>query len=285
MTRTVYVDGEYLPYANAGVHAEDRGFQFGDGVYEVCEVRDRAIIDERRHVDRLARSLEELDMSMPMSRGALGNVMRETRRRNRVEDGLVYLQVTRGAAPRDFLFPSDNTRQTVVCLARHIAKDKGDDTSAKGIGVLTVPEARWSRVDIKTVMLLASCMAKEKARAADAKEAWFVAPDGHVTEGASSNAWIVTMDGMLVTRPPDGKILNGITRTVALEVAAAHDLELDERPFTVEEAKAAREAFVTSASAGVMPVTAIDGSAVANGEPGAIATSIRAAYHTHAEHS
>lgn len=283
MTRTIYVDGRYLPYADAGVHAEDRGFQFGDAVYEVCEIRAGAIIDERRHMERLDRSLNELQMEMPMSHAAFGQVIRETIRRNRVVDGLVYLQVSRGAAPRDFLFPSADVQQTVVCLARPISRKGNDAAGAKGISVITTPEQRWARVDIKTVMLLASSLAKEKAKAAGAKEAWFVDDDGLVTEGSSSNAWIVTMDGELITRPADGHILKGITRTVAIEVAASEKLTLVERAFTVEEAKSAREAFVTSASAGVMPVTQIDGTVVGNGAPGSTATELRRLFHTFAE--
>lgn len=283
MSRTIYVDGQYLPYAHAGVHAEDRGFQFGDAVYEVCEVRDGAIIDERRHLERLERSLIALEMDMPMTHAALGRVIRETLRRNRVRDGMVYLQVSRGAAPREFLFPSSNVGQTVVCLARSISRSGNDATAAKGIAVITTPEQRWGRVDIKTVMLLASSLAKEKASAAGAKEAWFVGDDGFVTEGASSNAWIVTMDGELITRPADGHILKGITRTVAMEVAERQGLKLTERAFTVEEAKAAREAFVTSASAGVMPVIRIDDAAIGNGAPGSTATELRQLFHTFAE--
>lgn len=283
MTRTIYVDGKYLPYAHAGVHVEDRGYQFGDAVYEVCEIRDGAIIDERRHMERLDRSLNELSMGMPMTHAAFGRVIRETIRRNRVRDGMVYIQVSRGTAPRDFLFPSDDVSQTVVVLARSMSRSAGVAASQKGISVITTPEQRWGRVDIKTVMLLASSIAKEKAKAAGAKEAWFVGDDGYVTEGSSCNAWIVTMDGELITRPADGKILKGITRTVAMEVAAKQGLTLTERAFTVDEALKAREAFVTSATAGVMPVTEIDGTPIGNGAPGSTATEIRALFHNFAE--
>ena len=283
MTRTIYVDGKYLPYSQAGVHVEDRGFQFGDAVYEVCEIRSGAIIDERRHLERLERSLNELDMPMPMSHASFGRVIRETIRRNRVRNGFVYIQVSRGAAPRDFLFPGPNVGQTVVVLARALSRATNEAIALKGISVITTPEQRWARVDIKTVMLLASSIAKEKAKAVGAKEAWFVGDDGMVTEGASSNAWIVTMDGELITRPADGHILKGITRTVAMEVAENRGLKLVERAFTVDEAKKAREAFVTSASAGVLPVIQIDGTVIGNGAPGSTATELRQLFHTFAE--
>lgn len=283
MTRTIYVDGKYLPYSQAGVHVEDRGFQFGDAVYEVCEIRSGAIIDERRHLERLERSLNELDMPMRMSHASFGRVIRETIRRNRVRNGFVYIQVSRGAAPRDFLFPGPNVGQTVVVLARALSRATNEAIALKGISVITTPEQRWARVDIKTVMLLASSIAKEKAKAVGAKEAWFVGDDGMVTEGASSNAWIVTMDGELITRPADGHILKGITRTVAMEVAENRGLKLVERAFTVDEAKKAREAFVTSASAGVLPVIQIDGTVIGNGAPGSTATELRQLFHTFAE--
>ncbi len=283
MSRVIYVNGHYVPYVQAAVHAEDRGFQFGDAVYEVCEIRDGFIVDERRHLARLEHSLRELQMGMPMSQPALGRVIRETIRRNRVETGLVYLQVSRGAARRDFLFPQPDIDQTVVCVARAGSKMARDKLGEKGIAVKTTKDQRWGRVDIKTVMLLASCLAKEEARAAGAGEAWFIGEDGLVTEGASSNAWIVTKDGELVTRPADGHILKGITRTVAMEIAARENLTLSERPFTIDEALTAREAFITSATAGVMPVTRIDDTVIGNGEPGLIASEVRRLFHTVAE--
>ncbi|MGI9406336.1 MAG: D-amino-acid transaminase [Hyphomicrobiaceae bacterium] len=283
MSRVVYVDGQYVPYARAGVHAEDRGFQFGDAVYEVCEIRDGRIVDERRHMARLDRSLNELRMTMPMTHAALSRVIRETVRRNRVNNGFVYLQVSRGAGPRDFLFPGPDVKQTVVCVARSQSRAMLDAAGAKGIAVITTRDQRWARVDIKTVMLLASCLAKQDAKEAGAKEAWFIGDDGFITEGASSNAWLVTKNGELVTRPADGHILNGITRTVVLDIAAKHGLTLIERPFTVDEAKASREAFITSATSCVMPVTQIDDTPVANGAAGSVATELRALFHTVAE--
>jgi D-alanine transaminase len=284
MTRIVYVNGCYLPYAQAAVHAEDRGFQFGDAVYEVCEVKAGRLVDETRHMGRLARSLGELSIPQPMSAGAWSRVLRETVRRNRVRDGLVYLQVSRGAGPRNFLFPPAGTEPTVVCLARSVAPAHQEAAAEAGIGVKTMPDPRWDRCDIKTVMLLPAALAKEAARAEGAKEAWFVDHDGFVTEGASSNAWIVDGQGRLITRAAaDTAILRGITRTTLIDVLKREGLELVERPFTVAEAKAAREAFITSATNIVMPVVAIDGQPIGNGAPGLLTQRLRSEFHASAE--
>jgi D-alanine transaminase len=283
MSRIIYVNGRYLPYREATVHVEDRGYQFADGVYEVCEVRGGQLVDERRHMQRLVRSLTELRMALPMPLNALGTVLRETVRRNRVRDGLVYLQMTRGVARRDFLFPAPGTAASIVVTARSLDPARCEKTAADGIAVRTVPDNRWERVDIKSVSLLPNVLAKEMARDAGAKETWFVDKDGFVTEGASSNAWIVTRDGTLVTRSADQGILRGITRTVTLDVIAGQGLAFQERKFSVEEAYAAREAFVTSASQIVMPVVSIDGRPVGNGAPGLVATALRRDFHRHAE--
>jgi D-alanine transaminase len=283
MTRIVYVNGAYEPYADAAVHVEDRGYQFADGVYEVCEVRDGCLIDERKHMLRLRRSLDELSMDAPMDPRALGVVLRETVRRNRVMDGVVYLQVTRGVARRDFAFPDADVAPSVVCFARCGSRSKAEKKAAAGVSVITIPDIRWQRVDIKTIGLLAQSLARQQAKNAGADEAWMVDKEGFVTEGASCNAWIVTAGGNLVTRPADSGILRGITRGVAMETARQGQLRFEERPFTVAEAKAAREAFQTSASGIVMPVVKIDGVAVGGGEPGEIATGLRHAYHSVAE--
>jgi D-alanine transaminase len=283
VTRIVYVNGRYLPYAEATVHAEDRGFQFADAVYEVCEVKGGRLVDETRHMGRLARSLYELSIPQPMSPGAWSRVLRETVRRNRVRDGLVYLQVSRGAGPRNFLFPPAGTEPTVVCLARSVAPHGQETAAETGIGVKTMPDPRWGRCDIKTVMLLPAALAKEAARAEGAKEAWFVDADGFVTEGGSSNAWIVDSVGRLITRPTDNRILRGITRTTLIDVVKKAGLELVERAFTVAEAKAAREAFITSATNIVMPVVRIDGAPIGNGAPGLLAQRLRAEFHASAE--
>jgi D-alanine transaminase len=283
MSRIAYVNGRYVPHRDAAVHVEDRGYQFADGVYEVCEVTGGRLVDERRHLQRLVRSLSELDIALPMSLAALGLVMRETVRRNRVRHGLVYLQVTRGVARRDFLFPPKSVRPAVVVTARSLDRDRIEQTAREGIAVVTVPDNRWARVDIKSVALLPNVLAKEAARAAGVREAWFVDADGFVTEGASSNAWIVTRDGVLVTRPAAYGILRGVTRGVLLDLVAAQNLAFEERKFSVAEAYAAREAFVTSASQRVMPVTSIDGRPVGNGAPGLLASALRRDFAGYAE--
>ena len=283
MSRIAYVNGRYLPQRAATVHVEDRGYQFSDGVYEVCEVRGGRIIDERRHLARLKRSLDELRIDMPMSQAALAVVLRECMRRNRVRDGILYLQITRGVARRDHGFPPPGTRPSIVVTAHGIDLAANERIAAEGVGVVTVPDNRWQRVDIKSISLLPNVLAKQAARERGAKEAWFVDAEGNVTEGSSSNAWIVTKGGKVVTRPADHGILRGITRTVLIEVIGAQGLQLEERPFTVEEAYGAREAFLTSASQIVMPVVRIDEHPVGNGAPGSIATALRAEFHRHAE--
>jgi D-alanine transaminase len=283
LSRITYVNGRYVPHRTARVHVEDRGYQFADGVYEVCEVRGGKLVDERRHMDRLERSLKELRIAMPMTRTALGMVLREIVARNRVRDGLVYLQITRGVARRDHAFPPAGTLPSIVVTARNYDLEKNELTAADGIPVISLPDNRWDRVDIKSVGLLPNVLAKQAAREAGAKEAWFVDAKGYVTEGSSTNAWIVTRDGAVVTRAADHGILRGITRTVVLEVIAEHGLKLEERPFTMDEARAAREAFITSATQLVTPVVQIDGKPVGNGAPGLIATALRRDYHARAE--
>jgi D-alanine transaminase len=279
MARIVYVNGRYLPWGEAAVHAEDRGFQFGDAIYEVCELRAGEIIDEPRHLERLERSLKELSIPSPMTRGALSHVIRETIRRNRVRDGIVYLQVSRGARPRDFIYSSgERMTPTVVCLARAVDPLKMAQ-GAKGIAIKSMPDNRWGRCDIKTVMLLPASMAKEAAKKEGAGEAWFVDDNGYVTEGASSNAWIIDRAGNLVTRPADQSLLRGVTRTTLIDCLRQEGLTLVERPFTIEEAKTAREAFVTSATSIVTPVTRIDGVPISQGEPGPLAQRLRAVFH------
>lgn len=276
MTRFAYVNGRFMRHVAASVHVEDRGFQFADGVYDVAEVRGGRLVDEDRHLARLQRSLRELRIAEPMAMSALGVVLREVVRRNRIRDGLAYVQVTRGSAPRDHAFPVPAVLPTIVVTARRIrpaVKARGES----GIKVITVPETRWLRVDIKTVSLLPNALARQAAREAGAQEAWFVDAEGFVNEGASSNAWIVTPAGELVTAPTSAMILKGITRTVLVEVAEAHGLVLVERRFSVNEALAAREAFVTSATSLVTPVLTIDGKPVGNGGPGVVSAMLRTA--------
>ncbi len=283
MTRTIYVNGRYLPYAEAAIHPEDRGNQFGDAVYEVCEVRDGRLTDETRHLARLERSLGEIGIPQPMSRAAWGRVLRETIRRNRVRDGLVYLQVSRGVARRDFFFPAPETLPTVICLARRLSPVRAEAQAAKGIAIQSSPDVRWGRCDIKTVMLLPSSMAKQRAKESGANDAWLVDEDGYVTEGASANAWILDREGKLVTRALDQAILAGVTRATLFDVLKREGIAVVERPFTIEEAQGAREAFITSATSLVMPVVSIDGKPVGNGAPGLLAQKLRAAFHEVAE--
>lgn len=283
MSRIAYVNGQYVQHSEAGVHIEDRGYQFADGVYEVCEIARDNIMDMTRHLDRLGRSLSELQIGWPMNRKALQAVIKEVIRRNRVHNGLVYLQVTRGVARRDHVFPSAETPPSIVITAKRTDPAAASARAAKGIKVITVPENRWERVDIKSVGLLPNVLARQLAKEQGAQEAWFIDPDGTVKEGAATNAWIVTKDGVLVTRPAESGILRGITRTTIFDVAKKLGLKIEERGFTVEEAKQAKEVFITAATTVVMPIIAIDGFPVANGHPGTTTLSLREAFFDIAE--
>ena len=275
MSRTVYVNGDYLPEEEAKVSVFDRGFLFADAVYEVTSVLGGKLIDFDGHAARLDRSLAELGMEMPLSADALLDVHKELVARNEVDEGLVYLQVTRGAAERDFAYPAEGTPQTVVLFTQ--SKVVADAPAARtGIRVITIPDRRWGRRDIKTVQLLYPSMGKMMAKAAGADDAWMV-EDGQVTEGTSNNAWIVK-DGVLITRQLGEEILHGITRAAVKRFAAEAQMKVEERAFTVEEAAAADEAFVTSASSFVMPVVEIDGRPVGEGAPGPIARRLREIY-------
>ena len=278
MSRFAYVNGRFLRQAEAGVSVEDRGYQLGDGIYEVWAVMGGKLADAEGHFARLQRSLSELRIPMPMSRAALTVALRETVRRNRVRHGIVYLQVTRGAARRDHAFPNPPVAPTVVITARALDPAAAEARAARGVGVITTQENRWGRCDIKTVDLLPNVLAKQGAREQGAFEAWFVDADGLVTEGASSNAWIVDQDGVIRTRDIGANILRGVTRLSLIDVAREAGYRVEERPFTVAEAKAAREAFLTGAGALVMPIVSIDGQPVANGHPGEVARTLRAAY-------
>ena len=278
MSRLAYVNGRFLRQADAGVSIEDRGYQFGDGIYEVWAVMDGRLADAEGHFARLERSLGELDIAMPMSRGALTVALRETVRRNRVRYGYVYLQVTRGVARRDHAFPSQPVVPTVVITARATDSSAAEARAATGVSVITLPDNRWGRCDIKTINLLPNVLAKQAAKEQGGFEAWLVDKDGFVTEGAASNAWIVDKDGVLRTRDTAANILRGVTRLSLIEVARAAGYRFEARPFTVAEAKMAREAFLTGAGALVMPIVRIDDTIIANGHPGEVATALRAAY-------
>jgi D-alanine transaminase len=283
MSRCAYVNGRYLPMRDAKVHVEDRGYQFADAVYEVCEVRGGRLIDERRHIERLQRSLSELRIRMPMTPRALGVVLREVVARNRIHYGIVYLQIGRGVARRDHGFPAATLPPSLVVTARPLNMARNDALAEKGIAVISVPDNRWGRVDIKTTGLLPNVLARQTAIEQGARDAWFVDSDGAVTEGASSNAFIVTTAGTVVTRPADHAILRGITRTVLFDAIRAQGLAIEERGFTLQEAYAAREAFVTAASQIVLSVVRIDGHTVGDGKPGPVATGLRSVFHRYAE--
>lgn len=283
MSRYAYVNGCYVPMRDATVHVEDRGYQFADGVYEVCEVRAGRLIDARRHLDRLQRSLDALRIRMPVSRRVLEMILREVVARNRVTHGIVYLQITRGVARRDHAFPQPEVPPGLVVTARSTSSARSERLAANGIAVITVPDNRWGRVDIKTVGLLPNVLARQAAIEQGARDAWFIGKDGTVTEAASANAWIVTQAGVLVTRRPDHAILAGITRAVLFDAAKGEKLTVEERAFTVEEALAAREAFITSATQAAMPVVRIDGHPVGDGRPGPVARALRRQFHRYAE--
>jgi D-alanine transaminase len=276
--RVAYVNGRYLPHTKAGVHIEDRSLQLGDGIYEVAAIVRGKLVDEEQHLDRLERSLREIGMAMPMGRAALKLVMREMVARNRVHDGLLYMQVSRGAVRRDHPIPEIVPRPTLIMTVRAQDPAIGEKKRNEGIAVITRPDQRWARRDIKTVQLLPNLLAKTEARKAGAYEAWFVDNEGFVTEGASTNAWIVDSDNHVVTRQLSHDILPGVTRRVILEAAAAAGLPIIERKFTVAEALKAREAFLSSASGAAIPVVKIDDTLVGNGAPGPLTRRIHALY-------
>lgn len=278
MGRIAYVNGAYVRHADAAVHIEDRGYQFADAVYEVWAMSGGLLCDPEGHFTRLERSLGELSIDMPMTRAALTTVLKETIRRNRIRDGLVYLQVSRGVAPRDHVFPASPIAPAVVVTVKRTDPVAAEARAAAGVGVLTTPENRWGRCDIKTVGLLPNVLAKQAAKETGATEAWFIDADGLVTEGASSNAWIVTSEGVLVTRDTSANILRGVTRETLLEVARTANIRIEERAFSLSEALSAREAFFTGAGALLLPVVSIDGQAVGDGRPGPVATRLRSLY-------
>lgn len=278
MSRIAYVNGSYVRHAAASVHIEDRGYQFADGVYEVCGVRGGKLMDEAMHLERLQRSLGELRIAMPMALAALRHVLREVVRRNRISNGMIYFQVTRGVAPRDHPFPPAGTRSAIVVTAKRVNEARIAASVEKGIAVITMPDQRWARRDIKSVALLPNILAKQAAREAGAYEAWLIDDKGFITEGSSTNAWIVDKDGRVITRALGPDILPGVTRRVLLEVAKREGIEIVQRSFTPEEAKAAREAFISASTAIIIPVIRIDDTAIGNGVPGSVTMRLRNAY-------
>lgn len=283
MPRFAYVNGRYERHSEAAVHIEDRGFQFADAVYEVCEIRHGFIVDLTRHLDRLGRSLAELRIEWPMGRAALVQVIRELLRRNRVRNGLFYLQVSRGAARRDHVFPAPGTHPTLVITAKSTDPAVIAGKNAVGIRAITVLDNRWDRVDIKTVGLLPNCLARQQAKEEGAQEAIYVDHKGMVKEGAATNVWMVDADGTLLTRPADHGILKGITRTTLMEVSQRLGIPVQEKAFSVDEMMAAREVFITAATSICFPVVSIDGKTVANGHPGGVSQKIREAFFDIAE--
>ena len=272
MSRVAYVNGQYIGHGDAFVHIEDRGYQFADGVYEVFAVHRGRLIGEQGHLDRLAHSLKELRIDWPMSKRALMIIVGEVARRNRVRDGIIYLQITRGVATRDHPFP-DDVESSLVVTARRMAPI-GKEALRQGVAVITIPDIRWKRHDIKSVSLLPNVLGKQQASEAGAYEAWLIDDDGLVTEGTASNAWIVTKAGELVTRNVSHAILNGITRLSVLEAATAAGVGFTERAFSVDEAMQAKEAFVTSSTSHVRAVTRIDGQSVGNGHVGELTSRV-----------
>lgn len=278
MSAVAYVNGAFAPLRAAAVSVLDRGFQFADAVYEVWAVRDGRVFDANEHMARLFRSLTELRIRPPASERALNAVIRETIRRNRVRWGIVYVQVSRGAAPRDHGFPTPEVRPTLIVTAKNLDRAAIAARAEIGVTVISTPETRWARRDIKSVNLLPNVLARQAAREAGAFEAWFVDSDGLVTEATASTAWIVDAKGCLRTRGLSRDLLHGVTRAVLLRLARERQIPVLETPFTIAEAQAAREAFVSSASNPAVPVVAIDNVSVGQGLPGPLTRALRAAY-------
>ncbi|MBR1121281.1 D-amino-acid transaminase [Bradyrhizobium lablabi] len=277
MEQIAYVNGEYVPLSEAKVSVLDRGFLFADGIYEVAAVLDGKLIDNESHLARLERSVGEIKLRLPESLARIQEIQKELVKRNNVENGLVYLEVTRGAdTGRDFAFPKNDVKPTLIMFTS--VKDIVNAASAKsGINVITVPDIRWSRRDIKSVALLAQVLAKQAAAEAGAGEAWMI-EDGKVTEGGSSSCFILTQDDVIVTRQNGSEILPGCTRKAVVKLAEERQLRVEERAFSVDEALAAKEAFITSASLFVQAVVSIDGKKVADGKPGPMTNRLREIY-------
>jgi D-alanine transaminase len=278
MSRFAYVNGRFVRHGEAVVHIEDRGYQLADGVYEVWAVFDGKLADAEGHFARLWRSLDELRIAHPMSEAALTLVLREAVRRNKVREGLCYLQVTRGVAKRDHAFPTPAVLPSIVITAKSVDRAAADAKAAQGASVISVPENRWGRCDIKSIGLLPNALAKQAARERGAIEAWFVDDMGLVTEGASSNAWIIDAEGALRTRDTNANILRGVTRSTLLEVIREIGLPFSEKPFTIAEAQGAREAFITGAGSLLTPIVQVDGVKLGDGKPGEVATRLRRLY-------
>ncbi len=280
MPRIAYVNGRYLRYPNATLSIDDRGLQFGDSVYEVIAVRHDRFVELDDHLARLWRSLEALRMASPVSEPALRIVLREIKRRNHVQDGLLYLQITRGIAPRNHKFPDRTVRSTLIVTGAQRTSTDQLMALREGVTVVTLEDARWRHCDIKSTNLLPNVLAKQTAIDAGAREAWLVDEEGFITEGTSSTAWIVLENGHVVTRPLSTRILPGVTRLNLLAVLKQMQIECVERPFTVQEAEFAKEAFLTSANNPVTPVVTINGVVIGDGTPGQVTRLLQSAYQT-----
>lgn len=278
MSRIAYVNGAYVRHADAAVHIEDRGYQFADAVYEVWSVFGGQLADLAGHLNRLERSLRELHIAMPMPRAALVVVLNEVIRRNRIGEGLVYLQVSRGVAPRDHFFPTEVVKPALVITAKPVDRQAAEVKARKGIRVISAPDNRWGRCDIKTVGLLPNVLAKQAAREAGASDVIFVDAEGFVTEGGSANVYIVTAEGEVKTRSLRANILPGVTRISLLDILRAEGVDVSEGAFTLEDAKRAKEAFLSAASTFVMPIVQIDDSLIGDGVPGELSLRLREAY-------
>ena len=276
MSRVAYVNGRYLRHAEAQVHVEDRGYQFSDGVYEVILIKNGKMIDEEQHLERLKKSLSSLEINPPMKRAPMRHVMKELIKRNKFRNGIIYIQITRGVAAREHSFPK-YSKPALVMTARRIAIKTSDEIEA-GVKVITIDDIRWKRCDIKSTSLLPNVLGKQTARRQGAYEAWMVDARGFVTEGTSTNAWIVTTDGKLITAELGSNILSGITRDTFIKIICELDYKLEERQFTVEEAKNAREAFFTSSTSFLTPVSEIDGVVIGNGRAGSASMELIKAY-------
>ncbi|EGF90559.1 D-alanine aminotransferase [Asticcacaulis biprosthecium C19] len=279
--RTAYVNGAYVRQSEAVVSIEDRGYQFADAVYEVWSVFDGRLADLEGHLNRLERSLGELKIATPMPRNSLLVVLNEVVRRNRVREGMVYLQISRGVAPRDHVFP-ENVRPAMVVTARPVDRDAAAKKALTGIKAKSMPDIRWGRCDIKTVGLLPNVLAKQAAKEDGAGEVIFVDKNGYVTEGGSTNVYMVDADGIILTRDLKANILAGVTRLTLLDMVSDTGLEIRQVAFTLEAAKAASEVFITAATSLVMPIVAIDGHPVGEGKPGPVASALRDSYISHA---
>jgi len=281
MSRIAYVNGAYVRAADAGVSIDDRGYLFADAVYEVWSVFDGLLADSEGHLNRLDRSLKELRIKAPMTRAALVGVLNEVLRRNRIREGMVYLQISRGVAPRDHVFPS-NVPPSMIVTAKPVDRDAATRKAEAGIRAISAPDIRWGRCDIKTVGLLPNVLAKQAARERGAGEVIFVDTEGYVTEGGSTNVYIVSHDGVIRTRPLNANILPGVTRLNLIPIIRDARLTIREEAFTLDEARQAAEVFVTAATSLVLPVVAIDDHKIGGGVPGPVTLALREAYIDHA---